>query len=88
MGMNDDTIQDLKQFIATTVSQQTTELVVRLDKVDNRLDKVDSRLGKVEGKIDDLAVAVGEALDITNEVTDNQLKDYNRRITKLEQKAA
>ena len=100
--MNDEIIQDLKQFIASTVSQQTSELGRRLDGVDMKLDKVEQRLDGVEqrldgveqrldgveSKIDDLSTFVADALDTTNETTDAQLKDHETRIVKLEQKAA
>ena len=72
--MDENVIQDLKQFIAATVSQQTSEIVVRLD--------------KVEQKIDDLSHSVAEAIENTNESTDTQLKDHEHRITRLEHKAA
>ncbi len=93
--MNDEIIQDLKQFIASTVSQQTSELGrrldgvdMKLDKVEQRLDGVEQRLDGVESKIDDLSTFVADALDTTNETTDAQLKDHETRIVKLEQKAA
>jgi DNA anti-recombination protein RmuC len=93
--MNDDIIQDLKQFIAATISQQTADIVARLDGVDQRLDRVDARLEKVdqrldrvETKIDDLSGSVAEALENSNQATDEQLKDHEQRITRLEQKAA
>ncbi|MDZ7786051.1 MAG: hypothetical protein U5L95_02930 [Candidatus Saccharibacteria bacterium] len=92
--MNDDTIQDLKQFIATTVSQQTSDLatkedITNLEKDISSLEKNISKLDKkLSTKIDDLAASVGEALDTSNEAIDNQLEDHNKRISKLEQKAA
>jgi uncharacterized coiled-coil protein SlyX len=79
--MNDDTIQDLKQFIATTITQQTSEIVVRLDKVDMRLDKV-------EQKLEDISLSVAEAIENSNEATDTQLKDHENRIVHLEHKIA
>ncbi len=79
--MNDDAIQDLKQFIAVTISQQTSDIIGRLDGIDVRLDSV-------EGKIDELSKSVAEALDTTNDVTDTQLKDHEERIMALEHKAA
>ena len=79
--MNDEVVEDLKQFIAATVSQNIPEVVERLDKVDGRLDSV-------ERKIDDLSGYVAEALESSNEATDMQLKDHNKRITRLEHKAA
>ena len=84
--MNDDTIADLKQFIAATVSQQFIEFEKKMDaKLDEKLDGIELRLGKVEKKIDDLTDFVTEAIDTSNEETATQLKDHKIRITKLEQ---
>ncbi len=76
--MNEDTINDLKQFITTTVSQQTSDIRDDIEKLDNKL----------SGKIDDLSASVAEAMDNTNEAVDTQLKDHEARIGRLEQKAA
>lgn len=72
--MNEDTVEDLKQFIAMIVSQQTSELVERLD--------------KVETKIDELSASVADAIETTNNINDAQLKDHQQRIIKLEHKTA
>lgn len=72
--MNDDAIQDLKQFITTTISQQTAAITAHLD--------------KVERKVDDLSQSVAQAIDTSNEADNAQLKDHEQRITLLEQKAA
>lgn len=76
--MNDDTINDLKQFIATTVSQQTSDIRSDMAKMEERL----------ENKIGDLSASIGEALDTSNEEVGTQLKDHERRIVILEQKPA
>ena len=68
----------MKQFITTTVSQQTAD-------IDERFEKLDTKLSN---KIDDLSTSVAEALDSTNEAVDTQLKDHERRIDRLEQKVA
>ena len=39
-------------------------------------------------KIDNLSLAVGEAIDISNQENDKQLKNHEQRIIKLEQKSA
>ncbi|MDQ2973229.1 MAG: hypothetical protein M3Q79_01980 [bacterium] len=78
--MNDDAIQDLKQFISATISQQTVNLATKDDIAS--LDK------KLSSKIEDLSNSVAEALESTNEATDSQLKSHDTRITRLEQKAA
>lgn len=78
--MNDDVIQDLKQFIAATISQQTSDLATKEDI--NQLDE------KLSNKIDNLSSSVAEAIEQTNEVQDSQIKDQEDRIVKLEQKTA
>jgi|GEM_PF-7050246 hypothetical protein len=67
MIMNDDGVQDLKQFIAS-------EVIVRLDKIEERIDTVDR-------KVDKLSESVTEA-------TESQFTNHNERIERLEQKAA
>lgn len=80
--MNEDTIADLKQFIATTVAQQTVAITNDIGK---EIKNLDDRLST---KIDDLSRSVAEALDVSNEATDQQVKDHDQRIMRLEQKAA
>ena len=91
--MQDDTIQDLKQFITATVSGQLT---LQLDEVRTDLSDQISWLGaKLSGaiqaldthltaKIDDLSQSVAEALHGSDEATDSQLKDHEKRIAHLE----
>lgn len=76
--MNDDDMQDLKQFIATTVSQQTSDLSEEIKNLDNKL----------TNQIENLSSSVAEAIDNTNEVVDIQINDHEKRITHLEHKAA
>lgn len=79
--MNDDVITDLKQFIATTVSQEIHRLGEQLEQ---RIDGVEHRL---EDKIDNLSAFVVEALDIANETAGEQFQNHERRIVKLEKAA-
>jgi uncharacterized protein Yka (UPF0111/DUF47 family) len=72
--MNDNAIQDLKQFISTTISQQTSEITERLD--------------NVEHKLDDISQSVATAIEISNDAQDVQIKDHDQRISSLEHKAA
>jgi hypothetical protein len=74
--MNDNVIQDLKQFIAITVHQATSDMATKDD------------LKAIETKIDDLSNAVAESLDSSNEENQVHIVDYERRITKLESKLA
>ncbi len=97
--MNETTIQDLKQYIAATVSGQVSDLrtdiqYICIDIKDIRTDIQDIRTDiqqldeKLTTKIDDLAQSVAEAMDNSNESTDTQLLDHEGRISRLEQKTA
>ena len=79
--MNEDTINDLKQFISATVSQQFAQQNIELEK---RFEKIDERFEKIENKIDDLSASVADALDNSNNATQEQLNIHEQRITKLE----
>jgi cell division protein ZapA (FtsZ GTPase activity inhibitor) len=87
--MDDIVIQDLKQFISVTVSQQTTslrgEIGEDIRKLDNKITNLDTKLSQ---KIDDLSDSVAQAISTSNDEVDSQLRDHNNRITKLEQKIA
>lgn len=78
--MDEDTTNDLKQFITATVSQQlashTTEIKEDIKKLDVKLSR----------KIDDLSESVAEAISVSNEEVDKQLKGYETRIINLESK--
>lgn len=67
--VNEDQINDLKQFIASTVSQATADLATK-DDVKN-----------VENKVDDLDLKVDTISDTLN----NDLNQLETRLTKLEQ---
>lgn len=73
--MNDDTINDLKQFIAATVSQQVSDVRADIQRLDDKL----------TGKIDDMSASVAEALEATNESYAKQFDDHEQRISRLEQ---
>ena len=72
--MSDEQMDDLKQFIGSTISQQTSDI------------KED--LQRVELKVDGIASDVGDALENSNQEVDKQLKNHEKRITKLEHKPA
>ncbi len=91
--MSDEVIEDLKQFISVTVSQQTQSLRDDiLEHVDKKIDSSAERLEKkiekkIDEKIDALSLYIGEALDNSNEAHGKQLKNHERRITRLEARA-
>jgi len=92
--MNDDAIQDLKQFISTTISQQISDLATKEDisKLKSDISKLEADISNLDknlsSKIDDLSNSVSEALESTNETTGEQLRDHNQRIIKLEKKVS
>lgn len=100
--MNEDVITDLKQFISATVSQQTSELhdkfngldgrfnslEEKFDRLDTRFNSLEKKVDKIDQKVDDLSLFVTDALDTNNEIIDKQLKNHERRITRIEHKIA
>lgn len=83
-SMNDNVIDDLKQFITTAISQQTDEL--RKDVSDMRQDITGVRqvIKNIDNNLLDLSAHVAEALDTSSEAINEQIKDHDIRITKLE----
>ena len=84
--MTSDEIQDLKQFIEATVSQQlhmqTMEL--RGDIKKDILQEVGHHLDEQDEKLDEILTVVGESLHHQ----DVRLNDHDDRLRKLERTAA
>ena len=93
--MTDDQIDDLKQFIATTVrnevsyqiTDQTKELKSEFGELKSEFGELKSEFGelknavtRVEQKVDDLEIVVNTIADATG----TQFNDHEQRITKLE----
>ncbi|MGH7249908.1 MAG: hypothetical protein ACREGC_02950 [Minisyncoccia bacterium] len=74
--MNDDTIQDLKQFISTTVSQQMANVATKDD------------IARIEKKIDHVQAAVEQSVIGYTSAVDEQVQDHEKRLAHLEHKAA
>jgi polyhydroxyalkanoate synthesis regulator phasin len=81
--MDKDVIDDLKQFITTTISQQLADVASKDDIADLKGD-----IARLDKKVDGLQAQVSDAIDASNEATDAQLKDHEQRITRLEQATA
>ncbi|MFZ1324242.1 MAG: hypothetical protein WAQ57_03745 [Candidatus Saccharimonadales bacterium] len=75
--MNDDVINDLKQFITATVSQSEERITNELD---NRITRVESQISRLEQKVDDGFATIGDVISGTND----QLADHEIRLSKLE----
>jgi hypothetical protein len=82
--MNDDQLNDLKQFIANTVSQTEVRLAERIDKLDQRVDSL-------EHEVRDGFAGIGEVFDQLNQRLDERDehdKAIDQRLTKLEGQVA
>lgn len=93
--MDDDTINDLKQFIAAQISQQTSDLrgdisgmKVDISGMKEDISGLKVDIKNINQKIDDLSDAVAEAIDSGNDETQKQLDNHETRILKLEQNTA
>jgi hypothetical protein len=83
--MNNAVVADLKQFIATEISQQTAHLASKTDiaRLATKLDFI-----RLEKRIDEIHEALEQsAIDYTG-VVDEQVQDHEKRLRKLEKKAA
>ncbi|WP_329051243.1 hypothetical protein OG738_03825 [Amycolatopsis sp. NBC_01488] len=75
---NEELFNDLKQFIATTVSQEVAGLRTELKDDIKSLDQ----------KVDAIQDAVAEALSQTNEALDATVQDHEQRLQRLEHRTA
>lgn len=80
-GMDEDQLNDLKQFITATVSQATAGMAAKEDMA-NIATKED--IARLERKVDDGFAGVSEAVEQINE----QCTEIDQRVTGLEQQAA
>jgi hypothetical protein len=93
---NEELFQDLKQFITVTVSQQAAELGQRVDGIDHRLDKMEANMAtkddikSLDKKLDQVQDAIAETLNRVVETLDTteQVRDLERRVTRLEHHSA
>lgn len=84
--MDDEIINDLKQFITASLSQHFSDVARKSDLDDvARKSDIEQSEKRLEKKIDDLSTHVAEALDTSNDAVQSQLSDHEQRIGKLEQ---
>ena len=97
--MNEEIIADFKQFVAATVTQQTSDLRGDIDGIKEDIKEVkedikalDKKLcgmiDEVDVKLDTISAAVGERFEDSAAKTTKRLDDHEVRITKLEPKPA
>lgn len=86
---NEQLFNDIKRFIATTISQQMADIATKEDvesveqHLSQRIDALDAKIGRVQADISDTLEKVLEALDVTE-----QVRDLDKRVRKLEHKVA
>ncbi len=81
--MDDAAIEDLKQFIATTIRQ---EISSAFDNPEGKVAKIEDKLNKLDQKVDEGFAGVGEAMSDMAESVDKTLDDHEQRIRALESK--
>lgn len=79
--MQEDTIADLKRFIANTVSQEMAGLNERIDQLESKIDAVNK-------KIDETSAGAGDAVDNLSAHVEQRLTDYDAIITELKEQRA
>lgn len=77
--MDETQLNDLKQFIAATVSQATADMATK--------DDIAQLRSEMHKGFDDTQSSVADALTNANDSTDDRLSDHDLRLTKLEQQA-
>lgn len=82
--MDEDQLNDLKQFMAATVSQATAGMVTK-DDLDRGLTTLRTEMNQ---RFDEVQSAIAETITNSNDNADDQLKDHEQRIIKLEQRRA
>jgi hypothetical protein len=83
--IDEETIQDLKQFIAATVSQSEERINTNLQDVKTELE---GRISDLDAKVDTIHDAIADAISQANDSTDAAIQDHERRLRHLEQRAA
>lgn len=95
--MNEDQLNDLKQFIAATVSQATAGMATRDDVSQATAgmatkDDVNSGLTalrtEMNQRFDEVQSSISDIIAATNDVIDEQLTDHEQRLIKLEHQTA
>ncbi len=80
--MNDDTLQDLKQFITATVSQVTAQQTSELKDEIVKLDK------KIDDRTEEILSAVGDSVNDRFDIVEEDITKLDTRVTKLESNLA
>jgi septal ring factor EnvC (AmiA/AmiB activator) len=97
--MKDDTLQDLKQFITTVVRQEVqsgvseiktnvAELKTGVFDLKSDVAEIKTDIKRLDTKIDSIAGSVVEALNASEDETQDKIDNHEARIKKLETQSA
>jgi len=75
--MNNEQFDDLKQFVASTVSQSE-------ERLGQRIDSLESEMKGLRSEMRAGFAGVGDAIDVSTQVIEHRLDDHETRITLLE----
>ena len=76
--MNDDRLEDLKQFIDSRISQSEAHL-------EGKINDLKTEMGQ---RFTEIQSAIAETMTTSNDNADDQLKDHEQRIVRLEKQRA
>jgi flagellar capping protein FliD len=92
---NEELLQDLKQFVAATVSQSAADIKSDMNKrfeaVDNRFGSIDRRFDAMDKRFDDVYQRFDDIDDQLNEIQNavgTELQDHEKRLRRFEARAA
>jgi len=91
--MTNDQFDDLKQFITATVSQSEARLEARLkEEIHQSVAQLEEnfyvKIAQLEAKVDDGFAGIGEAIEQLHHIIDERDAAVERRLVRLEQRAA
>lgn len=96
-AMNDDQLDDLKQFVAATVSQSeqrlTNDLGGRIDgletkvsSLDDKVSSLETKVSSLEAKVDSGFAGVGEAIEQIHLQADERTQQHEQRHAIVDQR--
>lgn len=100
--MNEEVIQDLKQFIQATTSQSEQRMMERMDGMDKRFEQIDRRFDHIDRRFEQVDQRFEDIVDGMNQQTETiidhfdkastsssaRIDDHEERISRLERHAA
>lgn len=93
--MNEEVIQDLKQFIQAITSQSEQRMMERMDGMDRRFEQIDRRFDQIDQRFEDIIDGMNQQTETIIDHFDNantsssaRIDDHEERISRLERHAA